>query len=112
MSAEGFGVDAWEGVTAYLLGVVAAEEGTAGGPATGGVVELSEAEAAGSEGVEVWGLDFTAIATEVGPAEVVGDDDENVGGLSGSELGTQTGESEDDGKMVHVGKRKTPGWFK
>jgi hypothetical protein len=59
------------------------EKGDAGGMAFGGVVELREAESAGSKGVEVGCFDFSAVTTDVGVTEVIDHDDDHVGGLSG-----------------------------
>jgi len=62
-----------------LMCIETSEEGGAGGAATGGVVELSEAEAVGGEGVEIGGLDLAAVATDVGVAHVIGHDDDDIG---------------------------------
>jgi len=73
------GCSAREGFAAGLVTVKAGEEGDTGGVALGGVVELGEAEAIGGEGVEVWGIDFGAVAAEVGEAEVIGHDENDIG---------------------------------
>ena len=50
---------------ARLVRIKAGEERGAGGTATGGIVELGEAEAVGGEGVEIGRVDLTSVATEV-----------------------------------------------
>ncbi len=72
----------FDGVAADLLRVVAAEDGSTGGPTAGGVVEAGEAEAVLGEGVEIWCFDFGAVATEVGVAEIISQDEEDVGFLN------------------------------
>ena len=58
----GDGGSAGEFFAAGLITVEAGEEGDTGGVALGGVVELGEAEAILSEGVEVGGVDLGAVA--------------------------------------------------
>ena len=59
-------------VATDLLRVVAGHEAATGGPAAGGGVHLTKAEARFGERVEERGGDFGAVAAEVGEAEVVG----------------------------------------
>ncbi len=69
----------FQGVAADGLGILSREDGGAGGPAAGGVVELCEAQTAGGEFVEMGSGDLPAVTAKVGVAEVVGEEEEHVG---------------------------------
>jgi hypothetical protein len=78
---------AGHGADAGLMRIEAGEERGPRGAAAGGVVELSEAEAAGGEGVEMRRADFAAVAAQLGVAEIVGQDQNHVGFFGGAERG-------------------------
>ena len=59
--------------------IVPGQEGSAGGPATGGVVEVGKAQSVIRECVEIRGLDLRTVAAKVGVAEVVCKDEKDVG---------------------------------
>jgi len=91
------------------------EERGPGGAASGGVVELGEADAVAGEGIEVWRVDFASVATDVGEADVVAEDDEDVGSLGGGcgqgearDEGSKQGEAEEEGAL-HGGSLKISG---
>ena len=63
--------------------VVAGEDGGAGGPAAGGVVEVGEAESVFGKGIKVRGGNFGTVATEVRVAEIVREDEKDVGFFCG-----------------------------
>lgn len=68
-----------QSIAADLLGVVTGHERGAGRPAATGVVDPSEAQAVARESIELWGVDFGAIAADVGETEIIGKDDDDVG---------------------------------
>ena len=82
-----------EAITVNLLGVVAGEQGTAGGPATGGVVELREAQALLRQRVKIRRGDLAAVATDIRVAEVIREDEDDVGARRGGQS-RQGGEQE------------------
>ena len=86
---------AFDDVALNLLRIVAGHERGAAGPASGGVVKVGKTKAILGKGVEMWGLDFRAIAAEVGESEVIGEDDEDVGLFAGVREGKE-GEEEED----------------
>jgi hypothetical protein len=66
-----------------LLGIIASEQGGPGWPATGGIVELGEAEPVLGQAVKMRGLDFTAVAPEVGIPHVVRHNEKDVRSSTG-----------------------------
>jgi hypothetical protein len=78
-------IDAFSGHVSEtdLVRILTSEQGSAGGAAATGVVELGQANPFGGEGVEDWGLDFSSETTEIAEAEIIGEDVENVGFLRG-----------------------------
>src|SRR6185437_16392139 len=102
-----FGVRCGEEAHFYGLGIAAGEQGGSSGGADGVGVEADVADAVAGEAIDVGGVDFTAVASEVGVAYVVDDDDEDVGlgfvgggGLLGRSCSGGAGESlgEDGGE--------------
>ena len=75
---------------AGLVRVESGEEGGAGGAAAAGIVELGEAHAVGSEGVEIGGFDFASVAADVGVAHVIGHDEDDIG------PGVENGDKEEE----------------
>jgi hypothetical protein len=53
--------------------------------ALGRVVELAESQTLRSQSVEIWGLDFRTVATQVRKAEIVGHYKNDVGSLGGKQ---------------------------
>ena len=77
--------------------------------ALGGIVELGEAQPFARKGVEVGGLDFGSVTSEVGEAEVVGHDEDDVrggaGGRSGRGIRHRDGEGRQrDGTKEYEGR--------
>ena len=66
---------------ACLVWVKACHQGCPGGAAPSAVIELGEAHASLGKGVEVRGVDFAAMVTEVGKPHVVHHDEDDVGAL-------------------------------
>ncbi len=95
-----FGEDTYSGLVLEEAG----EQGGPGGGAACGVVELSEAEAAGGERINVGCGDFPAVAADIGEAHVVGKDEEDIGtwvlGCGGKPWGgEEAGEDECGGEQ-------------
>jgi hypothetical protein len=57
--------------------------------ALGRVVELAESQTLRSQSVEIWGLDFGSVATQVRKAEIVGHNKNDVGSLDAARHGGQ-----------------------
>jgi hypothetical protein len=53
--------------------------------ALGRVVELAESQTLRSQSIEIWGLDFRTVATQVRKAEIVGHYKNDVGSLGGKQ---------------------------
>ena len=81
-------------VAANLLGVVTGQEGRAGGPAPGGVVELGVAQAAPGKGIEVGRADLPPVTPEVRVAQVVRHDEQDIGLRGGHGSGRDEAEKE------------------
>ena len=79
-----------------LVGVAPAHQGGARRPAARGVVKFGEAEATGSEGIEVWRVDLTPEAPEIREAHVIGQDHDDVGALPGEAESDPAQENECD----------------
>src|SRR5262249_8966058 len=68
-------------VAGRLLSVLAGQDTTARGAATGGGVALRKAHTSGGQSIKIGGVDLTAVATGVGIAHVIGENDQKVGPL-------------------------------
>ena len=87
-------------VAGGLLRVLAGEQATAGGSATGCGVGLREAESAGGKAVEVGSVDVAAVAAGVGEAHVIGEDEEEIGAAVSSGEGSGRAEQERTARAV------------
>ena len=67
-----------QGIAADRLRIVAGEQGRPGRPAAGGVVALSEPQAAGGQAIKMGRVDLPAIRAQVGEAEIIGEDHDHV----------------------------------
>ena len=54
-----------EFISSDFLGIITGQQGAAGGPAPAGVVELRISQTIGGKRIEVWGLDFAPVTTQV-----------------------------------------------
>jgi hypothetical protein len=71
-------LDSRQTVPTHLLGIIARQQGSPSGPATGGVVKLGEAQTVLGKHVQAGRLDFTAIASQVGITHVVRHNEKDV----------------------------------
>ena len=72
-------LDARQGVPSDLLSVVTRQQGSPSGPASPGVVELSESQSVCGQSVQVRRVNFSSVATQVGIAHVIHQDDQKIG---------------------------------
>src|SRR4051794_3456520 len=66
------------GVETDLLGVISGEKCGACRPAAGRVIKLSVTNSARGQSVEVWCVDFAAVAARVGEAHIVGEKNQKI----------------------------------